>query len=149
MCRLLLSSLCLALGACAGNGDDLDQNGRPISEGGTPDGELTASFQSIQDNVFTPICTQCHAGASAPQGLDLQQGSSYDMIVNVVSQEQPTLARIAPGDPDASYLIQKIAGAAGISGARMPYGCPTSQPCLDAATIDVIRQWVSNGALND
>ncbi len=35
---------------------------------GNGGGGLTADFQSIQDNVFTPICTKCHQGAGAPEG---------------------------------------------------------------------------------
>jgi hypothetical protein len=159
-CGLLLPLLALA--ACAGDGEGLDANGNPIGSGsstggstgsstGSPgggSGGITASFQSIQDNVFTPICSVCHAGAGAPEGMQLSAGVSYDMIVNVASQEQPELDRIKPGDPDDSYLLQKIEGTAA-TGAQMPDGCPVTQPCLDQATIDAIRQWVSDGAPNN
>lgn len=144
----------LLLSACAGSGDGLDQNGNPIgsssssgssSSGSGSSGGASVSFQTIQDQVFTPICAQCHAGASAPEGMQLTQGVAYSMIVNVASAEQATLKRIAPGDPDNSYLVQKIMGTAAV-GAQMPDGCPITQPCLSAATIDLIRQWVSEGA---
>ena len=145
----------LLLGACAGNGEGLDQNGNPIgsssgsgsssSSGSGSSSGATVSFQTIQDQVFTPICAQCHAGASAPEGMQLTQGVAYSMIVGVPSAEQAALKRIAPGDPDNSYLVQKIMGTAAV-GAQMPDGCPVTQPCLSAATIDLIRQWVSEGA---
>jgi hypothetical protein len=144
----------LLLSACAGSGEGLDQNGNPIgsssSSGGSSSGSgsssgASVSFQTIQDQVFTPICAQCHAGASAPEGMQLTQGVAYSMIVDVPSAEQSTLKRIAPGDPDNSYLVQKIMGTAAV-GAQMPDGCPITQPCLSAATIDLIRQWVSEGA---
>ena len=48
---------------------------------------------------------------------------------------------VAAGNPDGSYLIQKLEGRASV-GARMPLG----GPYLDAATIGVIRQWISSGA---
>lgn len=149
MCRTLTVSPCLvllaaSLGACSGNGEGLDSNGRPL-DGGAGGGALTADFQSIQDHVFTPICTQCHAGAAAPQGLDLSQGKSYGNLVNVPSNEVPSFLRVAPGDPNNSYLIQKLEGTAAV-GAQMPDGCPVSRPCLDADTIGVIRQWIQNGA---
>jgi hypothetical protein len=48
---------------------------------------------------------------------------------------------VRPGDPDASYLIQKLEGRAAV-GARMPLGAPA----LPQATIDVIRQWITQGA---
>ncbi len=151
-------ALCAALlAACAGNGEGLDQNGNPIgssSSSGSSSGSGGASssgsgggvaFQTIQDQVFTPICAQCHHGAGAPEGMQLTDGQAYNMIVNVSSQEQPALKRIAPGDPDNSYLVQKIMGTAAV-GSQMPDGCPLTQPCLDAATIAMIRQWVSEGA---
>src|SRR4029453_18798684 len=103
---------------CAGNGEGLDENGRPISGEPLP---LAPEFQSIQDNVFTPICTTCHAGAAPPRGLRLEEGASYAMLVNTPSDEVPSLNRVTPGDPDSSYLIQKLEGTADF-GDRMPLG---------------------------
>jgi hypothetical protein len=140
--RLATIATSLVLGACAGNGQGLDSNGRPISEGSGGGGTLTADFQSIQDHVFTPICTVCHAGANAPQGLRLDSVNSYDLLVGVRSNEVSSLQRVKPGDPDHSYVIQKLEGRAAV-GARMPFG----GPYLDQATIDVIRQWITDGAL--
>ncbi|HEY4446040.1 MAG TPA: Ig-like domain-containing protein [Steroidobacteraceae bacterium] len=134
---------------CAGNGQGLDQNGQPISPGGTPGGTtgggpVTADFQSIQANVFTPICSVCHIGASAPQGLQLDAAHSYNLLVGAPSNEQPSLLRVKPGDPDSSYMVRKIQGSAGITGGQMPLG----ETPLPQATIDAIRQWVTNGAPN-
>jgi hypothetical protein len=130
-----------ALGACAGNGAGLDQNGRPLPPGGETGGALTADFASIQAHVFTPICTACHAGGGAPQGLRLDATNSYTLLVGVPSTEVPAVLRVKPGDPDNSYLIQKLEGHAAV-GARMPFG----GPYLDPATIGVIRQWITDGA---
>lgn len=132
-----------ALQGCAGNGDGLDANGNPVTPGSGGSGGLTADFQSIQDNVFTPICTKCHIGASAPQGLQLDATHSYAMLVGVASAEQPAVLRVAPGDPDSSYIIRKLQGTPGISGVQMPANGP---PYLPQSTIDVIRQWITNGA---
>ena len=107
-------------------------------------GPLTATFSSIQTNVFTPICATCHAGASAPHGLRLDGNNSYALLVGVPSDEQPSILRVKPNDPDSSYLVQKIQGNAA-SGERMPAGMPP----LPQATIDTIRQWITNGATND
>ncbi len=144
---LLLSA---ALAGCAGSGDGLDANGQPPvasgsgGSGGGSTGGITADLQSIQDNVFTPICSQCHIGASAPQGLQLDAGHSYALLVGVSSNEKPGVQRVAAGDPDSSYLYQKITGAAGIVGGQMPL----NQAPLPAATITAIRQWILNGAAN-
>jgi Bacterial Ig-like domain len=140
-CAALL--LAAAAAGCAGNGDGLNQNGQPLSDGGTG-GPITADFQSIQDNVFTPICAQCHIGASAPEGLQLDAGHSYNLLVGVPSSEQPNLLRVKPGDPDDSYMVHKIEGAPGIDGGQMPLG----ETPLPQATIDAIRQWITNGAPN-
>jgi hypothetical protein len=132
----------VALHGCAGNGNGLDSNGNPTTPGSSSGG-LTADFQSIQDNVFTPICTKCHIGAGAPQGLQLDATHSYALLVGVASAEQPNVLRVAPGDPDSSYIIRKLQDTPGISGVQMPADGP---PYLPQSTIDVIRQWITNGA---
>jgi hypothetical protein len=124
-----------------GSGAGLDSNGRPIGEGDNPNGPLTPTFSSIQAHVFTPICSVCHAGGSAPEGLHLDAGNAYGMLVNTPSNEVPSLMRVKPGDPDNSYMVQKIEGHAAV-GARMPFG----GPYLDDATIATIRQWITDGA---
>jgi hypothetical protein len=136
----VVASACVA--ACAGNGDGLNQNGEPISLDGGSGGSITADFDSIQDNVFTPICSKCHIGASAPEGLELDAAHSYALLVDVPSVEEPSLKRVDPGDPDDSYMVRKIEGLAGIEGGQMPLG----EPPLAQATIDAIRQWITNGA---
>lgn len=143
--RTLIASLAAAAvaGCTAGSGAGLDQNGQPIgSTGGTP--PLTADFTSIQANVFTPICTKCHSGAGAPQGLQLDAAHSYSLLVGVPSAEEPNLLRVKAGDPDNSYIIRKLEGGPGIVGVQMPADGP---PYLPQATINVIRSWITNGAM--
>jgi hypothetical protein len=137
-------SVAVLLAACAGNGEGLDQNGNPIGSGGSSSGAITADLQSIEDHVFTPICSKCHVGASAPEGLELDADHAYQDLVGVQSSEEQGVLRVKPGDPDASYLVQKIEGAPGIEGSQMPLG----ETPLPAATIAAIRQWIANGAPN-
>ena len=126
--------LCLLLSACgSGNGF-----------AGSANGPLLPTFSSIQANIFTPICEQCHAGATAPRGLRLDAANSYALLVGVASSEQPGLRRVDPHNPNSSYLIQKLEGTAA-TGERMPAGLPP----LSQAEIDVIRQWITDGALPD
>jgi hypothetical protein len=129
---------------CAGNGAGLNSNGQPIGSSGDGGGTvpLTADLQSIQANVFTPICSPCHSGASAPEGLMLDAAHSYNLLVGVPSAEVPTFDRVKPGDPDNSYIILKLQGSPGIVGSRMPL----NETPLPQSTIDVIRQWITNGA---
>jgi len=134
----LLAPWILALAACtAGNGEGLDQNGQPIVAGPAPN----TDFQEIQNTVFTPICTQCHIGAGAPHGLRLDAANSYALLVNVNSDEVPALKRVNPGNPDQSYIVQKISGTAAVGG-RMPLG----QAALPQDRIDLIRRWIAAGA---
>jgi hypothetical protein len=138
--RALGVATALVAGCGGGSGEGLDSNGRPLAPGGGG-GVLTADFQSIQDQVLTPFCTACHAGATAPRGLRLDAGNSYALLVGVASGQVPAVLRVAPGRPDDSYLIQKLEGRAAV-GARMPLG----GPYLDAQTLSVIRQWIARGA---
>src|SRR5450432_652689 len=102
---IVLGSLLIA--ACAGNGDGLGADGRPMASGGAPQ-PLSADFASLQANIFTPICSACHAGGGAPEGLRLDADNSYNLLVGVPSTEVPAVLRVTPGDPDNSYIIQKL-----------------------------------------
>jgi hypothetical protein len=102
---------------------------------------LSADFDAIQANVFTPICSVCHAGATAPQGLMLDAAHSYNLLVNVPSTEVPGILRVKPGDPANSYIIQKLEGHAAVGG-QMPLG----ETPLPATTIAFIAQWITDGA---
>jgi hypothetical protein len=143
MNRRLIGALLVGaplLASCGGSGDGLDENGRPGNSGGNSS-TLTADLQSIQEHVFTPICTACHAGAAAPLGFRLDEASAFAMLVNAPSVEVPALRRVSPGNADSSYLFQKLEGHAAVGG-QMPLG----QTPLPQATIDIIRQWIANGA---
>jgi hypothetical protein len=136
----------LLIAACAGNGEGLDANGRPLAPGGSGSlPPLSADLDSIQANIFTPICSVCHVGGSAPEGLRLDAADSFNLLVGVPSTEVPSLMRVKPGDPDNSYIIQKLEGHQAV-GQQMPFGCPSTQPCLTTSTIAFIRQWITNGA---
>jgi hypothetical protein len=133
----LAVSAALTLGGCAGDGTGLDANGRPVQPGAP-----ASDFQEIQDTIFTPICSVCHAGANAPQGLRLDAGNSYALLVNVASAEVPGTMRVNPGNPNASYLVQKIEGTAAV-GVRMPANGP---PYLPQDRVDLVRRWIAAGA---
>jgi hypothetical protein len=143
MCRPALLTAALLVAACGSGGGDGGSNPPPASPVDPPAGNsnLVATFASIQDNVFTPICTACHIGASAPAGLRLDAANSYGLLVGTPSTEVPSVLRVAAGNPNGSYLIQKLEGTAAVGG-RMPLnGTPLPQ-----ADIDVIRQWITDGA---
>lgn len=138
---LLISLLsCVVVGCSAGSGEGLDISGRPLSEGGNL--PLAPTLASVQANVFNPSCIICHSGANAPQGLRLDAANSFTNLVGVPSREDSSFLRVAPGDPDQSYLIHKLEGTAS-SGEQMPLGGPP----IPQSTIDFVRQWIIDGAL--
>jgi len=128
-------------GCGAGTGEGLDQNGVPF---GSPGSDLSPTFASIQANVFGPICAVpgCHGGAAAQQGLRLDAGFAYANLINVASPRDASQVRVIPGNPDDSFIIHKLEGTQTL-GDRMPDG----GPYLQQSTIDVIRLWIANGAL--
>lgn len=65
------------------------------------------------------------------------------MLVGIQSGQDAGLQRVEAGDPDNSYLVQKLEGTAS-SGQQMPPGA-----ALPQSEIDVIRQWITDGALDD
>ena len=108
---------------------------------------LQASLDSIQANILAPTCavSGCHSGPSGPglpTGMDLTTAdNSFNNLVGVQSLQNAGLQRVAPGDADNSYLVQKLEGTSA-AGQRMPLAGPP----LDQASIDVIRAWIDNGA---
>lgn len=126
------------LSGCSGGGDGYNT---PAAPAPTPAPTTQSLFQQVQTQVLTPNCTGCHVGAGAPLGLRLDAGNSYALLVNVASAQVPTLLRVKPGDPDNSYLVQKIDGRATVGG-RMPLG----RAPLPQASIDLVRSWIAAGA---
>ena len=134
-------ALVLALAACGGGGEDAPPPASPPPQGMQP------TLASIQANVFTPSCAKsgCHTGVGAQAGLVLDAGASWGNLVNVPSSQNMLLTRVIPGNPDGSFLIHKLEGSQSIGG-PMPADGP---PFLQQATVDVIRLWILNGALNN
>jgi hypothetical protein len=141
-----VAAVAVGVSGCAGNGEGLNSTGGTGANSGgssAPTGPFTADFESIQSNVFTPICSPCHSGANAPHGLMLDSTHSYNDLVGVPSVEVPSFMRVKKGDPDNSYIILKLEGSNLIAGQQMPL----NETPLLPSVIDVIRQWITNGAL--
>jgi len=137
----------LMVGCGAVNGNGLDEFGRPLTQVTPPpddedDGVIKPTISSIQQHIFTPICSSCHGGVNPAAGQDLSSVSrSLDNLINVGSAN-PLFNRVVSGDPEVSYLYLKVSGSSQ-AGARMPLG----QPALDDEMISAIKQWITQGAL--
>ena len=115
---------------------------------------LEPTFSSIQRDILTtadssgrPACTMCHnpVDALVSGGMNLSGANAYNALVNAASTGKPGAVCVIPGDPDGSYLIQKLEGTQGIVGDRMPrFG-----PYLTPGQIAVIRRWIELGAANN
>jgi hypothetical protein len=117
--------------------------------GPTPD--LEPTFASIQRDVFETTdaagrtsCVTCHTdvGRAPAGGLNLTHDVAYDQIVNVTSVQVQSLKYVSPGNPDGSYLLQKVMGTA-VVGRRMPFNGP---PYLTDGQILILKRWIELGA---
>ena len=121
----------------------------PIANGTTSDSLIAwvpDQFADVQNNILTPNCavSGCHTTASSIGGLDLSAGSSFASLVDVASSADSSIKRVKPGDPDNSYLMQKLLGSVD-AGQQMPPGGPG----LSESDIELVRDWIRAGAASE
>jgi hypothetical protein len=64
-------------------------------------------------------------------------------LVDVPAIDSPAKVRVKAGDPDQSFIVQKLEGHLGpTEGARMPSG----RSPLPQSAIDLLRTWIAQGA---
>ena len=122
----------------------LDTPGSTISGSSAP-------FSELQSRLFKPDCasTLCHTGnppTHAPLSLD--DGLSYEGMVNRPASQAPSILLVAPGAPEQSYLMLKLLGTVGSSG-TVSTRMPLNQPSVDTARLEAVRSWILRGAPND
>lgn len=100
------------------------------------------TFKGIQTKLFNTTCalSGCHGNNGTQANLLLEEGESYDNLVNVQSSLFPQMVRVEPGDAENSLIINVLRGEL----LQMP---PEGK--LDDAIIDSIAIWINNGALNN
>ncbi|MEM1450470.1 MAG: c-type cytochrome domain-containing protein [Planctomycetota bacterium] len=104
----------------------------------------TVTLSGEVQPILTTSCTGCHSGGAPASGLNLSSGVTHGATVGVASTGIPTMNLITAGDPNASYLIDKIEGTQTV-GVRMP---PSGAP-LTPTQITLIRVWTTDGALDN
>ncbi|HAC35537.1 MAG TPA: hypothetical protein DCF45_13570 [Gammaproteobacteria bacterium] len=110
-------------------------------------GEAAPSLMFDLQPVFDARCVQCHLLESPQGGLVLENGEAHFNLVDTPST-QVSMPRVAPGDPQQSYLIHKMRGShieAGGSGQPMPFGNESSVG-MPAKEIELIERWITAGA---
>jgi hypothetical protein len=107
-------------------------------------GAATPPFALIQ-RIFTENCTSCHTDG-VPR-VNLQPGVSWSGLV-----QQPAPAPescggvlVVPGQPSASYLIQKLTSATPCYGEQMPLSDFGSDP-LPSCVVAIVQGWIAEGA---
>jgi mono/diheme cytochrome c family protein len=125
--------------AVMGGGDDKTSK---ALDSGDP-----VSFGQVQQ-VFTKNCVGCHPSVNG--AIDLRPGKSYASIVGVGAIEAPGRVRVIAGDPEASFLYEKIAGNPALGdvpsvGTRMP----PMAPVLPREELEIVGRWIAQGAKND
>ncbi len=150
--RQIALAACLAAalvaGACGGSSSSPTSPSTGSGTGGSGSGGGTSvvTLSTISSQIFVPRCTGCHGGGSPSGGMNLEAGNAYEKLVNVASSEKSGAIRVIPGDPENSYLVQKLRGDPGIVGLRMPRNGP---PYLTDDQINLVKQWIQDGAKNN
>ena len=130
----------------------IDTGALPAGTSGS-EAPFEATLSDIQKYVFNSQCIDCHTGDEPRGEVNLQSGQSYSELVNKARMfDQDNVVYVVPGDADSSFLIDKLTGNglgsiqdSNYKGMRMPEG----GPYLDDATVQVIKDWINNGAENN
>ncbi len=104
------------------------------------------SFSGRIEPLLDATCGsfQCHGGPMPAQDLDLRAGNAYGALVGVESTQCAGRLRVSPGQPEASYLINKLTGVDMCFGTKMPKVGSLSQPDLQS-----IIDWIAEGAADN
>jgi hypothetical protein len=116
-----------------------DDTGDEGDETGDTSGAL--SFASDVWPIIDASCS-CHKSDTPSGGLDMRAVAAYDSLVETPSVHDPNVVRVAPGEPEESFMFWKITGT-------QPAGQGTSMPpggSLSTDDIDTIEQWIAEGA---
>ena len=144
-CLALFPALALCAVACGGDPEPCDS---PV--------ELLSGAHASADEV-APILERscalggCHLSGPGAGGLVLGRSAAAwrAALVNVPSQQNPTMMLISPGDPDRSWLVAKIRGALCAATCDRALGCggpmPPGESLSDSERVTIIA-WIADGA---
>jgi hypothetical protein len=111
------------------------------------DGGTSVSFAQMVQPIFDRRCIVCHDAFSPPAGLNLAD-HAYEHLVNVPSSCDPSISRVAPGEPENSLLWRKLAAASDRCGGVMPPGGPGLR-VVAPDEFALIETWIREGAANN
>jgi hypothetical protein len=105
------------------------------------------TFTELHERVLQPSCVfaTCHQkGASAAGMMPLDRDVAHASLVDAAAVGAPGRIRVIPGDPEQSYVIEKITSPTPTAGEQMPPDAP-----LEAERVELIRAWIEAGAADD
>lgn len=108
---------------------------------------VKATYSSISTLIFDKRCAKSGCHLDSPGLPMLKSNVAYNNIVSV-KNNAGSLNYIEPGNPDNSYLFQKVLKNGNRSGLRMPQDGATTG-YLSQVEIDSIRVWIEMGAQNN
>jgi hypothetical protein len=103
------------------------------------------------------LSSACHSdNAPSDQGyLGSNAAMTLQQNVNVAATREPAMKRIAPGDPEHSFLMHKVDGTLQCSllSCAVDESCGDPQPqgatTLSQSLRDELRRWIAQGAKGD
>ncbi len=138
-------------GMSAGTGGS-NTGGSGGSASGGQGGTAGSSNFSAVLAVFAAHCTTCHdatrsGGLPTYPALSLTAPDAHAALVNHPADETCGGMRVVPGNPNASYLVQKVTQDTPCDGQHMPRPFEVIPPApLTSAEISTITGWISAGA---
>lgn len=134
-------SSCTA-GACACDPPDLDGGGGAGGEGAVNVGPVSFSDDILPILENSCSGSDCHTETTRKAPLGLEPSEAYSHLVNAAAQGCDAATLVVPGDPNKSYLLDKLLGGAVCDGAQMPLA---DKPLPEVATARFVR-WICDGA---
>jgi hypothetical protein len=146
---ILALAVAASLASLTACGDEIDAGGERV-DAGTGDDPLAVdedpepgSLDQLHRDIVARRCSGqpglCHNGQFEPNLST--PALFYDYVVRRPALEKPDRLRVDPGDPDASFIIDKLRNR-DVS-TQMPLG---AEPLADEE-IQLIEDWIRDGAL--
>lgn len=138
----------------------------PTSAGSSPAGQRVSTPALVAPHASAaqspapsaPLCpttfliqrcgtAKCHGGEKPKEGLDLSSEAALQATAIGKDAAQASLKRIAPGDPEASYLFLKITKQRRTDDKRIKWrSMPPGPLPLNESEITLIETWIKAGA---
>lgn len=113
--------------------------------------DIATTLSGDVQPILTASCTanNCHDATGPKKNLNLEAGSTYSNTVNVEAEEcNDGRIRVIPGDPENSYLMQKVLGVDMCSGVQMPQSGGPGKGLTEAEWA-TIWAWICQGAMDN